>query len=273
MDPRPSRRDKLLSIPPDHLMYAARENILGISDLNPMVVNLLKSAAQRGNREADFLLGRLGFCDFGKDWKARLRWLIGLMDDSPMSLYYQGRATRTVDWENDNAFTLLMRSAKAGFAPAASQCYPKSHTLIENAAALGDPDALFLSGQIFSAACNGHLDSMYELATEGSDRSPMWGARYVLLAECNTFMEMETFHGLENGSIMFKVGRELEGYASIWRKGRELDPVYIQCIEFYLNSIHRARRAALQTVVGLRPILGRDVACMIGKMIYGIRNE
>lgn len=40
-----------------------------------------------------------------------------------------------------------------------------------------------------------------------------------------------------------------------------------------IDTIHRARRAALQTTFGLGRILGRDVARMIGKMVYETRND
>ena len=71
----------------------------------------------------------------------------------------------------------------------------------------------------------------------------------------------------------FVIGRELEGYEEFWEEGTHPIEFHQRCIRFYLDEIHRARRAALQTTFGLRRILGRDVSGMIGKMVYETRNE
>jgi hypothetical protein len=68
------------------------------------------------------------------------------------------------------------------------------------------------------------------------------------------------------------VGKHLEGYYEIW--GHKIHTPWLkECIELYLTRSHFARRAALQTVVALTPLLGRDVARIIGKLVYSAREE
>ena len=61
MDVRRSRRDRLASIPPDHLLLMAREWIFGDNYNRSMahVTKVLESAAARGSEESGWLLDKL----------------------------------------------------------------------------------------------------------------------------------------------------------------------------------------------------------------------
>ena len=64
MDVRRSRRDRLASIPPDHLLLVAREWVFdsGFWNTNKSVAhvtNALESAAARGSEESGWLLDKL----------------------------------------------------------------------------------------------------------------------------------------------------------------------------------------------------------------------
>jgi hypothetical protein len=67
----------------------------------------------------------------------------------------------------------------------------------------------------------------------------------------------------------FTSGRILEEYSNI---RDEHDSEAIETMNFYLDCSYAARLAALQVVVGLRPLLGRDVATLIGKLVYSTRS-
>ena len=74
--------------------------------------------------------------------------------------------------------------------------------------------------------------------------------------------------------VLCAAGRELEGFGEFWDEGRRPDESYLRCIDVYLSVTHRARRAALQTVAGLRELgLPRDVAVLIGRAVYDTRLD
>ena len=75
-------------------------------------------------------------------------------------------------------------------------------------------------------------------------------------------------------AVLCAAGRELEGYDQLWDEGRHPHDSFMRSIAVFLVVTHRARRAALQTVAGLREIgLPRDVAVLIGKMVYATRTD
>ena len=100
MDVRRSRRDRLASIPPDHLLLMARAWVVG-GNYNTSVghvTKVLESAAARGSEESGWLLDKLrsngAIPEFGIDWEARLRWMAEIMatEDTSQAQYYLGRA-------------------------------------------------------------------------------------------------------------------------------------------------------------------------------------
>ena len=75
-------------------------------------------------------------------------------------------------------------------------------------------------------------------------------------------------------AVLCAAGRELEGYDQFWDADRHPRDSYLQCIDVSLTVTHRARRAALQTVAGLKELgLPRDVAVLIGRMVYTTRTD
>ena len=75
-------------------------------------------------------------------------------------------------------------------------------------------------------------------------------------------------------AVVCAAGRELEGYDQFWDDGMHPHDSFITCLEVYLAVMHRARRAALQTVAGLKELgLPRDVAVLIGRAVYATRTD
>lgn len=87
------------------------------------------------------------------------------------------------------------------------------------------------------------------------------------------FMCGFTREDIRNLKNPYLVGKEMEGYEELWKPGFHPHPNYLKAIQFYLNVKNEARRAALQAIFGLRPVLGRDVSVMIGKMVYALRGD
>lgn len=86
------------------------------------------------------------------------------------------------------------------------------------------------------------------------------------------FMRGKTGRNIHTVKNPYLVGKEMEGYEELWEPGVHPHPNYLKAIQFYLTVRSEARRAALQSIFGLRPVLGRDVAIMIGKMVYALRG-
>lgn len=87
------------------------------------------------------------------------------------------------------------------------------------------------------------------------------------------FMTGKTATDIHNMKNPYLVGKEMEGYEELWEPGVHPHPNYLKAIQLYLKVKSEARRAALQAIFGLRPVLGRDVAIMIGKMVYALRGD
>ena len=166
------------------------------------------------------------------------------------------------------------------------------------AAELNDPAGLHQMGVLVEegrfellckAAARGHALCMWRLASEFSDRlSPVevatFGARFVLYSGNHIFVgpgiddmvqrSRAGSLGANDVAVLYAAGRELEGYDQFWDACRHPHDSYLRCINVFLTVTHRARRAALQTVAGLRELgLPRDVAVLIGKMVYATRTD
>ena len=110
MDVRRSRRDRLASIPPDHLLLMAREWVIGFNNQNTSaahVTKVLESAAARGSEESGWLQDKLrskgDIPEFGDDLTAKRRWVAEIMatEDSPRGQYYRGVALLCPTWSKD----------------------------------------------------------------------------------------------------------------------------------------------------------------------------
>jgi hypothetical protein len=110
-------------------------------------------------------------------------------------------------------------------------------------------------------------------------------ARHLLLTGCD-FSDPPTVKPVKEAISRFKhgdtrtveavfaAGHELEGYEQLWGDSSYLHPKWRLCIDVYLDVTSRARTAALQTIVALKAVrLGRDVAVLIGKTVYGTRRD
>jgi hypothetical protein len=178
--------------------------------------------------------------------------------------------------------------------------------LLHRAVELGDPDGMYCLSALpnidlerrFSllktaAEVHGHLDSMFLLTSSGySDYShflspieeAVFAARYTLLSGSNRYYldvvsdairQLDAnWNGIDSGAfqMLYVSGRELQGYHEFWDNGRHPKMDYCRCIDIYERVVQRARTAALQTILCLRSIVGKDVACLIGKTIYQRRE-
>jgi hypothetical protein len=153
-----------------------------------------------------------------------------------------------------------------------------------------DPDKLYCRAQLApyafkrealmnKAARKGHPQAMGVLINEYAEtlsaiEYAVYSARYVLLAGDVAFTPPPDRAPFKTAQQFFYAGRELEGYRRLWKDGGERpSKVWRRCIYVYQSVTERARRAALQTVVAIRPLCGgsRDVARLIGKAVYKTR--
>lgn len=99
----------------------------------------------------------------------------------------------------------------------------------------------------------------------------------------NHFYEYR-FEAFSNGDrdrdllrFMFIVGREFQGTDRIWSLDNEEDDhvksLKTDLVEFYLDTSHSARRAALQGFVVLRDnIIPKDVCRLVAQLVYNTRE-
>jgi hypothetical protein len=261
--------------PATHLLQAARRWLFSTQkryhETLDFAMKLLKAA---GCEESMWLLARLHSTK-RLFHTTKYRWIHDAMigDYSARANYYRGRALRLMDYMHD-ALSLLSSSAEAGFAPAMIEMSNFGDLdWLGKAANLGDPTALFKLGQFEGAAANGHILS-YKILSEklahhfSTTEVATFRARYVLLSRDVDYVGKGCYWSVPEKYVM---GRELYGYEVIWGPKHKLNPKYRTCIRIYLDITERARRAALQTTFGLRAILGKDIARMIGKMVYEMR--
>ena len=270
-------------LPATHLLQAARRWMFSTQkkwygDTMRFAMNLLRMA---GDDESKWLLKKLNAVrgSFG----GKYYWIDAAMmgEDSPRANYYRGRAFRHRD-EMDSALRFLRRSAEAGFAPAMIEMANFGTTdqveWIRKAVDLDDPTGWFKLGpmrfdDLCRAAERGHILSHKILSSRFFERFSKievatFRARYVLLSRDGDYAGERRYESVQEKFVM---GRELEGYEAFWGPHHGLHKRYQKCIRIYLDITERARRAALQTTFGLREILGRDVARMIGRMVYETR--
>lgn len=268
MDPRPSRRDKLLSIPVSHLLPLVRSSIFKLrNDFD--VIFVLRSCADRGDSESIWLLENLeGIPEY--EWIAALSTI---QEDTPIGNYYRALA------HNEKAIwiELLRKSAEAGFVPAMVRfgSLIRDMDLLKRSYELNDPEAALMLAILdkprqfeflYKAATLGNIEALYRVVRHYPEKLSLgewalFSARHILF---NGRLGNREIASLDDGT-MFLVGRELEGFQRLWTRACHH---YTDCVQLYLDTIHRTRRAALQTIAGLRPILGRDVARMIGRMVF-----
>lgn len=271
MDPRPSRCDKLLSISPNQLLLIARYKLSNHIDLN---VDILKSSAVRGNEECAWLLEN----DF--------------TENSARAQYYQG--LKTYCFDPVTGVELLRKSARNGFVPAMSELgqvlnqndEEERVAWIRKAASFNDPDGLYFLSTLkppidfyplYEGAKLGSLLAIWNLLSAFRNRISLteaivFSARYVLFSSSDSYIGPVI--EFANADMMYVAGRELEGYDVLWNNnGKKPQKVWLRCIDVYLNTVHRARRAALQATFWLKRVLGGDLSVLIGKMVYESRNE
>lgn len=115
----------------------------------------------------------------------------------------------------------------------------------------------------------GSIDAMLVLA---NDYGLTWSERAVMLARALLYENVLGNRPCKlDRRYPILIGRELEGCESIWMFEPDL---HIKgFINDYKNATQKARRAALYCVFAFRRILSRDVALIIGGMVYGTRTE
>jgi hypothetical protein len=192
------------------------------------------------------------------------RWLLSnsnLDEDTPISNYYR--------WVILMDRSALKRSEDSGFLPA--MAVSSNESMVEIAANAGEMDALYLMRKkMFSLAKKGHPNAMFDVLLMHAlspIESAIFTGRRILL----TGREITT-HFLKDTNQQFWFGRELSLYSEYWVQGHVPKQPHMDYIVVYTVISNRARRAALQMVVVLKPVIGRDAAVMVGKIVYKTRE-
>lgn len=342
----PSRRRKVDSIDPGHLLQMARQALFhgewNKSRSRAHVLRALMSASSRGNEEATWLLNVL---QKTADSSERIEETAASSVQTADLSKRMGEATvsseRMVETAEQTTFsaqelsqvfsgqngaraqfyqgwclacrgdgvcvTQWRESAENGYPPAMSQygkCLREKEGVVwfQRAAEMGDAEGTCLLGissvekdrefeLLQLAAQRGHVYSIDRLCRVfrtrlGELETATLGARCVLLSgrrkSTNRAIRAierrisEWWASESDIRTMHNVGRELEGFDQIWdaTQAKAMPEVLFQCIDVYLLVLHRARRAALQTVVALRNCgMPRDVAVLIARQVYRSRDH
>lgn len=148
----------------------------------------------------------------------------------------------------------------------------KQESLLEKAARLGDEDSMLAFAELL-ANRGDNLGAAHMLG------QALWFDRVV--PDFPWVLHMETSFKAKRADddsleALFILGRNILGLDEDEPYGFErwlFRPWMTTCIELYLETSHRARKAALQTVVAMQECgLPRDVARMIGGRVYGSRS-
>jgi hypothetical protein len=246
---------RLSTIPKEQLIHVMRRlcSIQGYLE-NPKLVNLLRII---GNDESAWLLN----CP---NWD----------DDSIYSHFYMGRSL--------NCITFLTKAANAGFAPAMCRLGGISgeRAWVQKAIDLGYKPAQYemyaIFGDNFTSFDPQDCYTMLYMAIRRNDfklktKSYFLSGVFDVTIDgnraCYRFNKFTADkHDLR---IMFDIGRELEGFEELWPKGKDAEA--IQCVEFYLDIVHKARLAALQVMA--IPGLFRDIKRIIARLVYATRAD
>lgn len=259
-----SRIPKIESIPPHHLVLAARTWFFrqSCSEVRTKeeIERVLHSAKRRGNEEADWILERDG----------------NFNDGTARGLFYFGSVTFGLGSTNDGV-SLIAESAKLGYPPAMSKLglilmmvgsKDESDYWINAGAAKGDYDGLLLKVGATPAY-------VYEMGSNYSipstvPRHHVYTSRYWLLNQPSVFLSSKPVSYLER----YEYGREIEGFNQLWATVEmPKNSPMLEWIELYLVNSHFYRRAALQTLVALKTLgVHRDCARTVAKMVYGFRG-
>jgi hypothetical protein len=219
--------------------------------------------------------------------------------NSPRANYYRGRALLGMaEVSGDVAVDYLTRSAEAGFAPAMAMlgwCFNLTKWQ-QKSVQLNDPDGLYTKSRndygaavctaagfeyCHAAAIQGHVRSLGQIVSIAEYRGRMspikvakFSARFMLYTgDCNFGIFGTRPFSLD---VLYVAGRELEGYEQLWDEKNcvRITQESKDAIQVYVRVTERARRAALQTVAALlRTKCGRDVARLIGQLVYGKREQ
>lgn len=314
MAERASRIPKVDTIPPDWLLHMARQWLFETKGNRSAayVKKILNSAANRNQVEARWLLdvfSKIRNFDGGSKW----RWLRAIAkilasDESPRAKFYRGMALVRLNQFDEVGEALILQSAESGFAPAMGELgrprwtsfQKDSEALdwLQRAADDNNVDGLYYLGQLSFekpnlqkhyyelGAAHGDARCMYFAATDWPNHvyfNAALAARGLLLDavtdRLHRIVYMMTRFAIKptdhNG---FAMGRELEGYQSFWDQPvcevLSSNALLSQCVETFLEISHRARRAALFTVVMLlEHRFPRDVARMIARIVYQSREN
>ena len=140
---------------------------------------------------------------------------------------------------------------------------------IKRAAEAGDPDGIYDDVPLDFAAFErlaedyGHIRSMGILGLQMGDvkwRARYYAYQYLLIESTN--------------DDRYVIGREYEPFVrELWTNVDYSDSTILQCVDFYLDTQHAARQAALCSVFIFRPLYGRDITTLIGKKVYALRTN
>jgi hypothetical protein len=264
--------------PKGQLFIIAKNRLFSdLSDSKEHVCRLLRTAvAVEGCMESDWLLKKVCYLIpddeyLYNDFCERRMFIQDLLsgeDECVRSAYYFCLASLIPD---EKWFEILrIVSEQNIFAPAMSLYASKISNAKEKlywaqkAAELGDPDGLFMMAAedkflLTDAANKGSIQAMKALNTlKMRARADFYCGDTRESYQTNSYQEM------------FEVGRELVDFERVWLIRPHVG--VLKCIDFYTRVCKNSQSAALQTVYLMRPVLGRDVARVIAKMVYNTRN-
>jgi len=257
-DPRVSRIPRIESIPPNHLAHIAQSRLFCCDESLEIFTKVVTNGAKRGNEECIWMLDK--FADISNHdhtLNDRVEYAnqVLLNDPSPRAKYYRFRI-------------LWMRND------------PLHRDLMQESLVVGYISIMQTKvSDVFSISCfadAGDMDCMLLLQYANINVASGLRARYRGLYTLYTGDGGPIYRKMFSVHEEYVIGRDLDGFDDFWDGTRSIhkrDEWLNECIELYLTHSHSARRAALQTVVALRPLLGRDVARMIGKLVYLVRDE
>ena len=295
-----TRGSKLDSYPVEWLLQAIRDWLFEDYRCNrsgTYAQKLLENAANRQNEEAKWLLKRLtlngtkcipDFGATGSDYRNKMAWLRVCFylseNNDPWNNYYYGMS----HLENP-PFELIEKSAKSEYPPA-MRAYGRLLFLrnwaegedlavfwFKKASVLGDAASSCELSWRYEGIDENVAEQYYRIAVQQGSSCAMRERFPSLLGRAIALSGMYAKHE-ENRVLTYTVqdrfafGRELQGadeFSDVLSKF-QLD--MLMCITLYTSVTEKARTAALHAILALRRRLSKDVAVMIGKLVYDTRN-
>lgn len=189
--------------------------------------------------------------------------------------------------ENPKDLIYLEKAAAQNFPKAIEELAKRTWSKIHNIDLRSRRAELFLRGaELGNFFCIKKISELYAKITDPSKedkinaakwicRSYIWGDRSVNFADdLNLIGSRLNLNYIDNIYYYFTVGREADGYDEFFPifNEKEYDAL-CEASRYYRMILSAARESSLCTLWTLRPILSKDVATVIAKMVYDSRLD